>query len=177
MRTTPDRQHSKRKRLFDIIQIAGGSDAASRAFDKRISTMTKEGDKEGAINLVQAELEKARAASEKLQKQYKAEMDLLDTDKSKQTDAEKKRRAELKRQMEEAMSTEIRLTGKLDNLKTSENQTRQAVGAWTLEALSAQFGAPSKPEQQTAKNTKKTVEILEKVSEQLNTNGSMAYNE
>jgi hypothetical protein len=148
----------------------------SRNFDKQVSALTKSGDKENAIRLVESELSKAKIAAEKLRKQYTASLEAAEKDASKDTEFEKKRRAKIKEQMMIALSDEDKLKGKLENLKTSETQTQKTVGSFSLAAMQSMLGA-SKPEQQTAKNTKKTVELLGKMSEQLGNSGSMTYNE
>lgn len=147
----------------------------SRNFDKQVSALTKSGDKENAIRLVESELSKAKIAAKKLRKQYTASLEAAEKDASKDTEFEKKRRAKLKEQMQLALSDEDKLKGKLETLKTSETQTQKTVGSFSLAALQSMLGA-SKPEQQTAKNTKKTVELLGKMNEQLG-NGSIKYNE
>lgn len=49
-----------------------------------------------------------------------------------------------------------------------ENIPINMSGAWSLESLSAKLGMASKPEEETAKNTKRTKEILEEIKENFN---------
>ncbi len=149
-------------------------DLAAEKIEKQIRQKQKLGDDSGAMEIMRQQLANAQKAAAVMKRQY----DIARTNAQKDgipTKEEEKKIEQLKAEVKRLMSEGDRWKSRIDSeTEKQDNATKNAVGSFSAEVLQAMLGAPSKPEQQTAKNTKKTVEILEKVSEQL-TNGSTKY--
>lgn len=149
---------------------------AAEKIEKQIRQKQKLGDDSGAMEIMRQQLANAQKAAAAMKRQY----DIARTDAQKDgvsTKEEEKKIEKLKADVQRLMSEGDRWKSRIDaETEKAENANRQTVGSFSLAAMQSMLGA-SKPEQQTAKNTKKTVELLGKMSEQLGKSGSMTYNE
>lgn len=150
-------------------------DLAAEKIEKQIRKKQKLGDDSGAMEIMRQQLVNAEKAAAAMKRQY----DIARTNAQKDgvsTKEEEKKIEQLKAEVQRLMSEGDRWKSRIDSeTEKAEDANRQTVGSFSLAALQSMLGA-SKPEQQTAKNTKKTVELLGKMNEQLG-NGSMKYNE
>ena len=148
---------------------------AAQKIEEQIKKKQKLGDDFGAMEIMRQQLANAQKAAAAMKRQY----DIARTDAQKDgvsTKEEEKKIEKLKAEVQRLMSEGDRWKSRIDSeTERAENANRKVVGSFSLAAMQSMLGA-SKPEQQTAKNTKKTVELLGKMSEKLG-NGSMKYNE
>lgn len=148
-------------------------DLAAEKIEKQIRKKQKLGDDSGAMEIMRQQLANAEKAAAAMKRQY----DIARTNAQKDgvsTKEEEKKIEQLKAEVKRLMSEGDRWKSRIDSeTEKAEDANRQTVGSFSLAALQSMLGA-SKPEQQTAKNTKKTVELLGKMNEQLG-NGSMKY--
>ena len=150
-------------------------DLEAQKVEKQIRQKQKLGDDTGAMEIMRQQLANAQKAAAAMRRQ----LNIATVEAKKDgvaTTEEQKKINELKNEVQRLMSEGDRWKSRIDSeTEKAEDANRQTVGSFSLAALQSMLGA-SKPEQQTAKNTKKTVELLGKMNEQLG-NGSMKYNE
>ena len=135
--------------------------------EKQIRQKQKRGDDVGAMEIMRQQLANVEKAAATIRRQY----DIARVDAKKDgvaTIEEQKKIAKLKAEVKRLMSEGDRWKSRIDaETEKQDNATKDAVGSFSAEVLQGLLGGPSKPEQQTAKNTKKTVEILEKMTEKI----------
>ena len=148
---------------------------AAEKVEKQIRQKQKLGDDTAAMEIMRQQLANAQKAAAAMRRQ----LNIARVEAKKDgvaTTEEQKKINELKNEVQRLMSEGDRWKSRIDaETEKAENANRQTVGSFSLAAMQSMLGA-SKPEQQTAKNTKKTVELLGKMSEQLG-NGSVKYSE
>ena len=135
--------------------------------EKEIRKAEQGGNGEQARAIMERELAAARLAAKNTESAYRKALALARKDEL-ATDAERKRVAELKRKWQESLSDQNKWQSRID--MQSEDRQRdvsKAVGSFSLQLLASQLGGPNKPEVETAKNTKRTKELLEQINENM----------
>ena len=136
--------------------------------EKEIRSAERYGDSTLARAIMERELASALKAAKETEASYKSALKLAFNDKI-YTAEEQKKVEELKRKWQESLSDQDKWQGRIDAASEAEQRkVHDTVGAWSLELLASQLGA-SKPEVETAKNTKRTKELLEDIKDNLNT--------
>lgn len=135
--------------------------------EKEIRKAEQGGNGEQARAIMERELAAARLAAKNTESAYRKALALARKDEL-ATDAERKRVAELKRKWQESLSDQNKWQNRID--MQSEDRQRdvsKAVGSFSLQLLASQLGGPNRPEVETAKNTKRTKELLEQINENM----------
>lgn len=135
--------------------------------EKEIRKAEQGGNGEQARAIMERELAAARLAAKNTETAYRKALALARKDEL-ATEAERKRVAELKRKWQESLSDQNKWQNRIDT--QSEDRQRdvtKAVGSFSLQLLASQLGGPNKPEVETAKNTKRTKELLEQINENI----------
>ena len=129
------------------------------AVERQIRTEERNGNREGVDAIIQREYERARDAAMTLRREY--ELAVAEARKDEiLTEEEKRRIAELRSRLQEAMSDEEKWRNRgLDNNDRNNSNTKNTVGAWSAEMLTALLGGNQAPEEETAKNTKEMVRL------------------
>lgn len=133
-----------------------------KAVDKEIEAARQAGDLISVDANMQREFVKARDAANAMKREYERALHDAEADNI-FTEEEKKRISELRRNLEEANATAEKYA--IDKISSSEDQMQEAranseaVGAFNSKILASLFGQTA-PAEETAKNTRKTVEYL-----------------
>lgn len=133
-----------------------------KAVDKEIEAARQAGDLISVDAIMQREFVKARDAANAMKREYERALHDAEADNI-FTEEEKKRISELRRNLEEANATAEKYA--IDKISSSEDQMQEAranseaVGAFNSKILASLFGQTA-PAEETAKNTRKTVEYL-----------------
>ncbi len=138
-----------------------------QAVERKIKKAQDSGDKEAVNSIMQRELELARAAARNLQGRYEKAVQDAEAD-GILTEKEKKNVQELKRKMQDAMSDEDKWDKRVLDEKEKDDQNQKVAVAWSSELLTAQLGGTVKPQEETAKNTKRSMELLRDIKDNLN---------
>lgn len=137
--------------------------AKDKAIDKRIQQAEQSGNDVAARSIMEKELSQAKAAASKLQAQYLDALETAEADKV-FTQEERDKVERLKRQWQQALSDQDKWQGRIDTKQQNEEKkVNQAIGSFSLKVLSSQLGGPNKPELETARNTRRTTEILDDI--------------
>ena len=132
-----------------------------RQIEKELKTAEKTGDNQLARAIMERELASARKAAKDMEYAYNSALTLSFEDKI-YTAEEQKRVQELKRKWQESLSDQNKWQSRLDaQSEDKQKDVSKTVGAFSLQVLASQLGGPNKPEVETARNTKRTKEILE----------------
>ena len=108
-----------------------------------------------------------------MEREYLSALEMAQEDDA-YTAEERKRVEDLKRKWQESLSDQDKWQSRIDSKGEKESKKMQeTIGAWSFELLASQLGA-NKPEIETAKNTKRTKELLEDIKENLTT-GEVTY--
>lgn len=137
-----------------------------REIERDIKKAQDSGDKTGADAIMQRELEKARNAARNMRQQYEQAVRDAEAD-GVLTEEEKKRVQELKHQMQQAMSDEDKWSERVANEADKDKRNQQTAVAWSSEILSAQLGGAMKPQEEVAKHTKRSMELLRDIKDNL----------
>jgi hypothetical protein len=144
-----------------------------KRLEKEISEAERNGDSEQARAIMERELASARKAAKQMEREYLSALEMAQEDDA-YTAEERKRVEDLKRKWQESLSDQDKWQSRIDSKSEKESKKMQeTIGAWSFELLASQLGA-NKPEIETAKNTKRTKELLEDIKENLTT-GEVTY--
>ena len=132
-----------------------------RDLERKIREAQTSGDHAGANQIMQDQLRKAQEAARNMQQQY--EQAVMDAQEDKiMTEEERRRISDIRGKMQEALSDQDKWKNRVDNIESTEREQRSSeknVGAWSAAVLAAILGGTSKPEEETAKNTKEMVRL------------------
>ncbi len=144
---------------------------ADKAVEREIKQKQDSGDTTGAEAIMQREYDKAREAAKNMQREYEQAVKDAEAD-GVLTDEEKKKIQELKRDMQRAMSDEDKWSDRVGDTDKKTEDNRKTAVAWSSELLAAQLGGSVKPQEETAKNTKRSMELLRDIKDGLKTTSS-----
>ena len=137
---------------------------SDKMFERELQSLREE----GRLDRVKALLEKAYQAAigkaESAAREYSNAKKEIDRDGIRTAD-EKKRLQKLQQALSEAQNKQDLLEEQVYTA-SKKQQDKQVNSAWSLNKLLAELGQPSGPEEETAKNTKKTVSLLRELKNQ-----------
>ena len=150
-----------------------------KQIETQINTLESRGDVTGARAIAQAQLDKAKRDAEAAKRNFETALRQAQQDKI-FTEEERKNLQKLKEQMKETLSDQDHWQGRVDReiMSGKKDATNaKSVGAWSLSGLAAQLGKNTSPAQETARNTKKSNDMLREISRNLknNQNNGLVY--
>ena len=149
------------------------------AIGRQIEYFKENNDKYSALAIMYSQLQNAQDLANSMRIQYANAARIANED-SILTEEERAKLQEIRSQMQSAFSESMKWQSEIDRMNESESgmrSTAQAISAWSSALLDAQLFGPSKPEEETAKNTKKSMEYLRDINrnivEQINNSGEI----
>lgn len=148
-----------------------------KQIEQQIDKLQSGGDVAGARAIAQAQLDKIKRDAETAKRNFVIALQEAEKDKI-LTEEERKNLQKLKAQMQETLSDQDRWHGRIDRsivsgAKDSKNAT--IVGGWSLSGLASRLGGSIAPEQETARNTKKSLDVLNDINRNIKNNQGMIY--
>ena len=148
-----------------------------KQLEQQIDKLHSEGDVAGARAIAQAQLDKIKRDAETAKRNFVIALQEAEKDKI-LTEEERRNLQKLKAQMQETLSDQDRWQGRIDRsivsgAKDSKNAT--IVGGWSLSGLASRLGGSIAPEQETARNTKKSLDVLNDINRNIKNNQGMIY--
>lgn len=141
---------------------------AEKELDRKLDRMMQQGDRSGALKIMENQLEQARQAAEIMKRQYEQAYRDATAD-GKITEEEQKQLDERRRKYEEAMAQEEKWSDRLADEKSRDTRRTEAIGSFSAQMLNLQLG-PRGPEERTAKAAEKNAEETEKLRSWLRRN-------
>lgn len=130
---------------------------AKKAIDRSIEDKLKDGNKSGAVKIMEDELAKAREAASAMQQQYERAYARALEDNKLTTD-EQKKLDEVKEKWREVLSEQRGWEDRIYS-ENKQEEKKNVVGAWSAELLGQMIGAGS-PQERAAKAAEKNVKLL-----------------
>ena len=131
----------------------------AQAIEKQLRDARKSGDQAAVDAIMQQQLEKAQRAVRELQRQYEKAVRDAEAD-GIMTDEERKNLSRIWSDMQREMSDEDRWRREMERAGEEDHSTQRTIGGFSAEVLNAMLGGAGKPVEETAKNTRKMVELL-----------------
>ncbi len=136
-----------------------------RRLEKELQAAQSSGNSEEVNAIMQRELTAARKAAQQMEREYLSALEAAKDDEI-YTKEERKKVEALKRKWQESLSDQDKWQSRIDmNNDRQEKNVAKTVGAFSLQVLASQLGGATKPEIETAKNTKRMKELLEQMNE------------
>lgn len=131
----------------------------AQAIEKQLRDARKSGDQAAVDAIMQQQLEKAQRAVRELQRQYEKAVRDAEAD-GIMTDEERRNLSRIWSDMQREMSDEDRWRREMERAGEEDHSTQRTIGGFSAEVLNAMLGGAGKPVEETAKNTRKMVELL-----------------
>ena len=146
-----------------------------KQLDRQLNRLEREGDRESAGRLIQNQLKAAREQASRLREEYA--WIVADAESDGNLTAEEQRRIDAAREnMRKAEENEERWSDRAYDHEQGDKKERETTGSWSAALLQAMLG-PSKPEEETAKYTKKNYEETRKLNEKMTGQQEEKYTE
>lgn len=156
------------RRQAEKIEEDRNQRRAEKELDRKLDRMMQQGDRSGALKIMENQLEQARQAAEIMKRQYEQAYRDATAD-GKITEEEQKQLDERRRKYEEAMAQEEKWSDRLADEKSRDTRRTEAIGSFSAQMLNLQLG-PRGPEERTAKAAEKNAEETEKLRSWLRRN-------
>ncbi len=156
------------RRQAEKIEEDRNQRRAEKELDRKLDRMMQQGDRSGALKIMENQLEQARQAAEIMKRQYEQAYRDATAD-GKITEEEQKQLDERRRKYEEAMAQEEKWSDRLEDEKSRDTRRTEAIGSFSAQMLNLQLG-PRGPEERTAKAAEKNAEETEKLRSWLRRN-------
>ena len=140
-----------------------------KQLESQITKLQEGGDVTGARAIAQAQLDKAKKDAETAKRNFETALREAEKDKI-LTEAERKNLQKLKEQMQSNLADQDHWQSRIDRgVVSGKNDANNAktVASWSLSGLAAQLGKSTSPAQETAKNTKKSYDVLQEINRNL----------
>lgn len=147
------------RRQAEKIEEDRNQRRAEKELDRKLDRMMQQGDRSGALKIMENQLEQARQAAEIMKRQYEQAYRDATAD-GKITEEEQKQLDERRRKYEEAMAQEEKWSDRLEDEKSRDTRRNEAVGGFSAQMLNLQLGSGS-AEERTARATEKNAAELE----------------
>ncbi|MBS1452215.1 MAG: hypothetical protein HP002_02405 [Lentisphaeria bacterium] len=147
------------RRQAEKIEEDRNQRRAEKELDRKLDRMMQQGDRSGALKIMENQLEQARQAAEIMKRQYEQAYRDATAD-GKITEEEQKQLDERRRKYEEAMAQEEKWSDRLADEKSRDTRRNEAVGGFSAQMLNLQLGSGS-AEERTARATEKNAAELE----------------
>ena len=147
---------------------------ANRDLDNQIEKLRSEGKETQARAIEKNQLNKAIDKTDELDQKYIDAYNKAIKDKV-LSEEERAQLQELKSQLQEALSDEQHWQSRVDKHVMSgkkDEQNAKTIGSWTLAGLASQLRGAGTPEQETAKNTKKSYDMLKEINSNIKANNN-----
>lgn len=140
-------------------------DNAKKQTDREIAKQERTGDQDAVKKRLEDELKKAKETADDLKRKYDQAIKDAQAD-GVLTDEERKKIQEARQNLDDAMADQDSWSNKIADLEAKDQKAAKSAVTFSSEVLSAMLG-PSPPEKETAKNTKRSVDVLRRIEKKV----------
>lgn len=155
---------SERESYLEVLEQRA-KQAQTQKIEKEIQDAQAQGNGSRARVIIERELAIARKAAQQMEQEYLSALELAQVDRI-YTANERKNVEQLKRKWQQSLSDQDKWQSRIDTGKhEEEKKVADVVGSYSLQVLASQLGGPNTPEKETARNTKRIKELLDKIND------------